>query len=236
MPNNSFSPDDPFHAVDPLDGYHVQLLERGGVSILSVQFRAAGDVAPVGAGWEPDVELLDLRDPTPAQLGGVTRLQRVMAAVCTYFNTGGSWRELGDALKAVEKLAPGGLVFPGYHYVATYPTDDGDQHVFAKDGSPTGEAALWQAPEPTAAGGLAGGWIEKTTLDEILEDQADDDAGWGGPRTVETAEADAGGAAEGAGHPAPLQLPARPGDRLADADQGRGDPGVPPHDPGRPAG
>lgn len=236
MPNNSFPPDDPFHTTDPLDGYHSELIERTGRIVLTVQARFGGEPLPnPHRPGQTGEELLDLTDPTPAQAGHATRLDLLLSAMCRFLNTGGKFSELDELVRALDAVGGVRIATPGYHYLTTHQTDDGDQHVFVKNDA-TGEAALWQTPARAASGGLVGGWIEKTTLDQILEDQADDDAGWGGPRTVEAAEAEAGGAAEGAGHPAPLQLPARPGDRPADADQGRGDPGVPPHDPGRPAG
>lgn len=221
MPADQFPKDDPFHALEGRDGFHVVRTERGSVLMLSVM-AYYGDVPCNVVDNDPNnasVELLDLYDPTPAAKGAVERLRLVMDAVCRYFTTGGTWREFDNALKKAEKVVKGGVAFPGYHLVTSYSTTDGDyQHVFAADDE-SGRAVLWNEPEVGDNGLPVGGWIESTTLEAIQEDQDNDEAAWGPrrPRGVTAEE----GEAEEAGPPGarpPLPLPGREGVRDAEAD------------------
>jgi hypothetical protein len=227
MPADQFPEGDPFHALEGKDGFHVVQTDTGSVLMLSVMAYAGGvpcnviDNDPANT----SVELLDHTDPTPQQRGAVERLRLVMDAVCRYFTTGGSWLELGHALKTAAKVITDGIQFPGYHLVTSYSTTDGDyQHVFAKDG--TTLAVLWNEPEIGDSGLPVGGWIQSTTLEQIREEQADDEDVWG-PRTAGEAEE---AAAAGEGHPLPL--PGRAGVRAAEAPEGSPGAGVPGDDAG----
>lgn len=199
---------DPFASLDAKDGYHVVRVEFGGLVTITCLAYAGGepltDEAAEPTANKPSVELFDVYQPSPAEAGASVRLHRVTEAVARYFTTGGSWRELDNALKAMETVIPGGLVFPGYHLCDSYTTTDGeDQHVFVKDG--TTDAVLWEQPTPNAAGGLVGGFVDHTTLEKLKEQQENDESVWG-PRRTEA------GAAEEAGPPDLLQLPPGRGD------------------------
>lgn len=232
MPADQFPKDDPFHALEGRDGFHVVKVELGPVLTLTVMTYYGGVLCNVNSDPEnASVEILDLYDPTPAQRGGAERLRLVMDAVCRYFTTGGTWAELSQALATARKVVQGGVAFPGYHLVTSYSTTDGDyQHVFAADDG-SGRAVLWNEPEVGDAGTPVGGWIESTTLEKIREEQENDDEGGPRrPRRVDAEEGGGGGEAEEAGPAGArpvLSLPGRQGVRPAEADPGRGGAGVP---------
>lgn len=200
---------DPFDGLDAKDGFHAILLEFGGRVSLSVVCYANGEpideAAAEAVGAKPLVTLVEQDSPGPVVLGAATRLHRVVDAVCRYLTTGGSWPELEAALTAVRTVAPGAIQFPGYHVCDTYATLDGvHQHVFVKDG--TKEAVLWQEPEVNEAGGLVGGFVDRTDLETIAKQKEDDEQVWGAREAEEDDEA------------GPLQLPAGPGDGDPEAD------------------
>jgi len=175
-----FSEGDPFRGLEGKDGFHVVKIESGPVLMLSCMAYAGGvPCNPVSDNPnDASVEILEIHDPTPAHHGAVTRLHLVLDAVARYLTTGGRWRELDAALKTMEKVAVGGLVFPGYHLTTSYSTIDGTyQHVFTKDG--TRDAVLWEEPEVGDSGLPVGGWIESTTLEKLREQQENDETSWG---------------------------------------------------------
>lgn len=206
-------PGDPFANLEGKDGFHVVKTEVGSVHMLSVMAYGGGVPFNLVSNTPEDtsVEVVELHDPTPAQLGALDRLHLVLDSVARYFTTGGSWRELDAALKKMETIIGGGLVFPGYHLCSTYSTTDGTyQHVFVKDG--TKEAVLWNESEIGDTGLPVGGWIEGTTLETLREQQENDDEIWEGGRTrSRIIEVEAVDAAPEVGEPNLLQLPPGPG-------------------------
>jgi hypothetical protein len=177
-----FSAGDPFEPLEGKDGFHVVQFEFGGTLTLSCVAYGRGEMINLHPSAKPEnasVEIVEIENPTPAQYGAVERLRLVLDAVARYLTTGGSWSELDAATRKMEEVAIGGLVFPGYHLMQSYSTTEGTyQHIFVKnDGS--GDAALWEEPEYNESGGVVGGWISPTTLEQIREEQEDDATIWG---------------------------------------------------------
>lgn len=227
-----FNAGDPFASLEGKDGFHVVKTEAGNTHVLSCLAYGGGRPFNLVSNDPNDasVEILELSNPTPAQLGALDRLHLVLDAVCRYLTTGGQWRELDNALKDVEKVARGGLRFPGYHLCATYSTTDGTyQHIFVKDG--TTDAVLWNEPEVGDSGLPVGGWIEPTTLERLREQQENDNEVWtGGRRRVtEITEEEA----RAAGGPTDLlQLPPGGSAQTPGDAEGGGGPRVPGQEPG----
>lgn len=206
---------DPFDDFDAKNGYHVVTVTYGStVEVAAVTY--AGGV-PVRLGDDEGdefVTLLSAYRPTPAEAAAADRLALVASAVARYLTTGGQWDEFDAAVAKLKTAAPGGLVFPGYHLTATYNTTDGYQHVFTKDG--THEAVLWEEPAANDVGGLYGGFVDRTTLEEL---RRQDEEEWGDVRHAETGEAGQE-TQEGPGVRRPtdlLQLQPHPGDGPAEA-------------------
>lgn len=227
-----FAKDDPFHALEGKDGFHVVKIESGSVLMLSCMAYGGGVPCNLVSADPNDasVEIFEVQDPTPAKHGAVIRLHLALDAVARYFTTGGSWMELDNALRKMEDVVKGGLRFPGYHLTTSYSTTEGTyQHVFTKDDG-TGAAVLWEEPEVGDSGLPIGGWIEPTTLDALREQQENDDTAWG-QRLVEAVEAEERDPAAQGGEADLLQLPPGPGVQdPGRPEDGRGG-GVPGQDP-----
>jgi len=196
MTNNAapaHTPEDPFDKLDPKDGFHVIYLETHGSVSLHVHAYAGGELYNITDDIDPanaSLELVSLPD-TDENCGQLKRLHDVADAVARYFTLGGSWRELDMTLKKMEKVLVGGIVFPGYHFtVSNYFGDEGWQHIFTKDCglNPDGThpAVVWEQPTQNEAGGLVGGWINHSTLENITKQQEED--GWGETEAEEEAE------------------------------------------------
>lgn len=203
--------EDPFDTLKAKDGFHVIRVDVGGHTSLHAQVYAGDEIVDPGdflLGVQTDqgtVEIREWRDATPADDGAASRLHMALEAACRYLNTGGQWYELMAALQVLHRVAPGGLVFPGYHYSDAYPQGDGTyEHLFVKDDG-SGSAVLWEEPGYTERGdGIVGGDVVRTTLDELKKQQEED--GWGEPETEDAEEAGGDG-------PAPPLLGLRPQDR-----------------------
>lgn len=203
-----FPPGDPFHTAEARDGFHAVCVHAAESLTLYCCAYAGGAPVPADPDAPPEAavaEVVRFDAPTAAEVGAVRRLHLAMSAAAMYLTTGGSWEELLGGLRALRAVAPGGLVFPGYHLVDTYlTTEQKYQHVFAKDG--TEEAALWESPEPGESGVPVGGWIDSTTLTKIREQRENDDRAWGAGEGEGEDRGPAGEAEEG-GQTALLRLP-----------------------------
>lgn len=192
---------DPFENLSEKDGYHVTRIETpAGVTIYATCYSGGEPILLEGT-TETTAELLTWPEPSHTDSGAAVRAELVGDALARYLNTGGSWNELAELLRNLRKAAPGGLAYPGYHLFDSYRTLEGDfQHIFVQDG--TENAVLWEEPRHNEHGGLVAGFIDRTTLTKIKEQQEED--GW---RIVSAQPAgEATEAAEGSG---PLQLPDR---------------------------
>lgn len=199
---------DPFEQMTEKDGYHVTRLEStSGVSIFSTCY-SGGEPILLSGSNECTKELITWPEPSHADFGAAVRAELVGDAVARYLNTGGTWDELAQILRNLRAMAPGGLAFPGYHLFDSYRTLEGDfQHIFVKDG--TEEAVLWEEARHNEHGGLVGGFIDRTTLTQIQQQQEED--GW------KTVTARPAGEAES---PGTLQLPDRRRPQAPFADPG----------------
>lgn len=202
----------PFAGLSPSDGFSIERVEmpadRPINTSLHVVLKGGGLRQRVNV--EDDcVELLEIENPTPAQLGSVDRLEHLLKAVCRYLNTGGSWQEMAPALKVMNRAVPSGLVFPGFFLLESYVNTAGDfEHVYAQEGEKRAgddqDCVLW------VEGDL--GFIEPKSLEEIKREQetgGDDlDIDWEADEEAEEAEEAEDGldAADGV----PLQLPGGP--------------------------
>lgn len=188
---------DPFDKLTEKDGYHVTKIEsQFGVTLYATCYSGGEPILLAGSA-ECTKELLTWTNPSPTDFGAAVRAELVADAVARYLTTGGNWAELAEIVKNMRDIAPGGLAFPGYHLFDSYRTLDGDfQHIFVKDN--TIDAVLWEEARHNEHGGLVGGFIDRTTLPKIQEQQEED--GW---RTVTARPA---GATESSGA---LQLPDR---------------------------
>lgn len=175
MPKNSkFNENDPFYHLEGRDGFHAVTTRFGNVASLSILAYGGGELFNVlgGDAANTSVELLKLSDPTEAELGSCERLRLVMDAVCRYLTTGGSWQELRYAMNETEKIAQGGIVFPGYSLIDSYSTTDGNyQHVFREGESDN--VVLWTESVLSESGLPLGGRIEKTTIDALYGEDDD---------------------------------------------------------------
>lgn len=196
---------DSFNDWNAKDGFHAVRVHFGSLLTVScihyINGEPATDLAAAKFGTVPLVELFEKHDPSSIDQGAAVRLERVTAAIARYFTTGGRWEELGEAVKMMRKVIPGGTEFPGYHLVDSYEDVEGNnQHVYAKDGENEERTAiLWEQPTPNEAGGMVGGFVDRTTLEALVEQE--EEHGWG----TREAEEDAG---EG-GRTDQVQLPAR---------------------------
>lgn len=197
---------DPFDKLTEKDGYHVTRIESPSGATVYATCYSGGEPILLAGSTETTKELLTWDNPTHADFGAAVRAELVADAVARYLTTGGNWAELAEILRGMKAMAPGGLAFPGYHLFDSYRTLDGDfQHIFIKDG--TEEAVLWEEARHNDSGGLIGGFIDRTTLTKIQEQQEED--GW---RTVRPAgETESSGA---------LQLPDRRRPQTPFADPG----------------
>lgn len=195
---------DPFDMWNAKDGFHSARVQFGSLLTVSVIHYINGEPASGESaakfGTVPLVEVYEKSDPTSVEQGEAVRLQRLTEAISRYFTTGGRWQEFDDAVEKIRKVIPGGMVFPGYHLVDSYEDTDGNnQHIYAKDGENKERTAiLWEQPTPNDAGGMIGGFVDRTTLDALIE--REEEHGWGTQEAGEDAEA---------GRPDQIQLPAR---------------------------
>lgn len=167
---------DLFDRLDPKDGFHVVLSETAGLTSLYCVCYAGGEINnPFGGSSDGSVLLTEVASPNEEQNGSLIRLHLVLEAVARYLRTGGTWEALEHGMTGIRTLAPGGIVFPGYHLVESYVTTEMlYQHVFRK--IDTDEAVVWEEPAYTHSGGLAGGFIDRTTMTALREAQEND--GW----------------------------------------------------------
>jgi hypothetical protein len=162
---------DPFAALDPKDGFHVRQVALGDVRLaLYVDVWGGGNPVTLTGDPEDAASLIAAWDyPSPRDGGECRRLYLALDALARYFTTGGDWASLDAALAALRRAVPGGIVYPGYHYVEGYFALDGHyQHVFAKDDG-GGQAVVWE--EPNLDADVVGGQIWPSTLEEINRQQ-----------------------------------------------------------------
>lgn len=183
-----FEPEDPFDKMDPKDGFHVVKIEAAGTLAIYCQTYGGGEQINIVDTLHPEnasVMIASWENPSEADQGEATRLTRCLDAVARYLTTGGTWQQLEDGMRMMRRVALGNLVFTGYHLLDSYLTADGTyQHIFVKDDQ-SGEAVLWEEPFYTAAGGVCGGFLDRTTL-EMLHEPSDDDDEPGEAEEVET--------------------------------------------------
>lgn len=195
---------DPFKKLQPGDGFKVERVDLPvglptSVSLFISAFQAGERVTLFDAPAEEGVvEIQTWPHAEGKDFGDASRLQHVLEALCRYLTIGGDWDQLTRAMDRIRQLVPGGLVFPGYHLLDSYVTDQGGhEHIFVKDG--TTKAVLW----------VEGEFIERKTLEEIRREQ--EEAGWG-------EEGQTGEAAS----PDQLLLEEDPGDTGSDHEGDRG--------------
>ncbi|MCI0420751.1 MAG: hypothetical protein L0312_16245 [Acidobacteria bacterium] len=165
---------DIFDSMDPRDGFRIRSIEKETRASLHAEFYQGGELALCFGLSDEDatVEILEWLNPVPADHGSARRLFLVLDALCRYLNTGGQWEQLDKAIERLRILARGGLVFTGYHYLEGDSTKDGTyQHIFVKNG--TEQAVRWE--EWDAKGH---GFIDRLTLSELREQQANDERAW----------------------------------------------------------
>lgn len=164
---------DKFERMQGRDGYHVVPVRLNGSVSLYCQSYVDGElgVSPGVATGESSALLAEWDNPSPADDGDCVRLQLALDAVARYLTTGGSWEQLAAAMQKMRRVAPCGLVFSGYRLLDSYSTSEGTyQHIFVKDDS-SGNAVLWEEPNYNEKGGVFGGFIDFTTLEEIRRQQ-----------------------------------------------------------------
>lgn len=174
-------PETVFDRLNPKDGFHVVEINLGVSVALHCQAYGNGELYNLVDETDPTkatVQIAEWMGPGPAEFGQCTRLRLVLEAVARYLTTGGCWDELTQAMRAMSKVAINGMAYPGYHLLESYVTSEwAYQHIFVRDG--TNEAVLWEEPTPTERGTLAGGFIDRTTLEKIREQQENDQSVWG---------------------------------------------------------
>ena len=181
------SGEDIFDRLNPKDGYHVVELDLKMSLSLHGQVYGDGELYNMADRGEATRQIVEWMGPTPENRGECTRLRLVLDSICRYMTTGGSWAELTESIRRLNAVMPNGLAFPGYYLHDSYSTTNGTyQHVFVKIG--TTEAVLWEEPVPTENGSMVGGFIDRTDLKTIQEQQENDETIWG--ETEETEEAD----------------------------------------------
>lgn len=170
MPNSNLPPsnrrsNDPFDRLHPGDGFRIKRVTVGSNVSLHIGCYQQGELTNLFASAPEDatVELLEVKDADAAALGGVTRLELVLDAICRYLTTGGDWHDLTAVMDRMRAVAAGGIVYPGYDLIDSYANTDGDyEHVFVRTG--TDKAVLWV--EDT--------FIDHKTLDQIRSEQESD--------------------------------------------------------------
>lgn len=158
--------DDPFHGLDPKDGFRIEPVETPAVASLHVLARQGGEVVPLFGASPEDatVCVATWESPQPADLGAANRLRLCLDAVCRYLTTGGNWDELNRSMQVMQEVARGGLLYPGYHLLESYSNTEGDyEHIFVRNGS--NQAVLWVEDK----------FIERKTLEQIKREQEDDE-------------------------------------------------------------
>lgn len=206
---NLLQPEDPFDKLSPQDGFHVVKIETQGEVSLHVQAYGGGELLNLTDPLRPEnatQEIATWPNASNEDQGDATRLHLVLDAIARYLTTGGTWHQLEYALKSMRRVAMGGIVFEGYHLCDSYLTTElsnfrpmkltmpdgqvrtrmvgvgGYQHVFVKNDN-SGAAVVWEEPSYTSSGGVYGGFIDRTTLADILEreqceeEEPEEDAG-----------------------------------------------------------
>jgi hypothetical protein len=183
---------DIFDRLDGKDGFHVICLDSGVDLSLHCQAYGGGELYNLSDPMNPESTTVTIRQwmgPSDEDRGECTRLHLVAEAIARYLTTGGTWEELTDTVKAMRKVALNGIAFDGYYIQDSYITTEFVyQHIFVKEGEidANGErpARLWEEPTYDVRGGLVGGFISPSTLEEIVRQQEDDPNIW---RTGESA-------------------------------------------------
>lgn len=175
---------DVFETIQPVDGFHVVQPPGAAVVSLYCVSYSGGAQAAVFSPDDPEaasVEIASWDYPTPAGKGECQRLKLVVDSICRYLTTGGSWPELSTALSKMQRVAAGGLTFPGWDLTDSYSTNAGGyEHVFVRsDGS--GVVMIWSEPMRGESDAPIGGEFHLTTLEALaaMEEENDDvdDAG-----------------------------------------------------------
>jgi hypothetical protein len=192
---------DYFDVFTPVDGYHVITLSTPEANTLHLVTLSGGEpIVPFDSlSALTSAALLRMERPNDYAKGAAQRLQRVLNAVCTYFNTGGDRMTLEMVLQRMFCQTEG-LSIEGYSYIACLEGEEGwPTHLFVKT-TPTGvvsddtPAVLYEEPELIGGGSsgsiiteaVIGGCIRRVAYGEVFtfgegddgeeDDEEDEDA------------------------------------------------------------
>jgi hypothetical protein len=127
-----------FDKIDPGDGYIATS------SAIKEGLRVSVELISLGETLR-HADVYENNNPRNLDIGVQSRLYAVMEAVCRYFNCGGSWDELEQALGQTKTVILGGLEFTGWVFLDSIEHEDGIIFRWVEDA--TGRVANWVVGE-----------------------------------------------------------------------------------------